>query len=219
MLSPHREIYALLMPQFEKTPAPDQAAIEGTGFWLGKSPSLFAQILEKAAAKVQKYIFESWENELLRDGGRTSASNESSVVLYGDFGPKRRVLLTGDIGVWGWSMAAHYADANGLQLQDFMFVQIPHHGSRRNVGPTVLNRVIGPILARNSATRFSAFVSAPKKDESHPRKMVLNAFSRRGGRVLATQGAKRVFPDGFPARDGDEPVSAMPFASKVEDYE
>ena len=31
--------------------------------------------------------------------------------------------------------------------------------------------------------RFSAFVSAPAEDDTHPRKMVLNAFTRRGGRV------------------------------------
>ena len=174
--------------------------------------------MEKAAAKVQKYIPEFWDEELLKDGGKTSASNESSLVLYGDFGVGRRVLLTGDAGIWGWTMAANYADANSLPLQDFMFIQIPHHGSRRNVGPTVLNYVVGPILPEDT-TPFSAFVSAPKEDDSHPRKMVLNAFIRRGARVLATQGGKKVFYGGFPRRSGYGPVDPLPFATEVEGYD
>ena len=81
----------------------------------------------------------------LRSGGVTSASNESSVVLYADCEGSGRVLLTGNAGVWGLNMAASCAEQSGLLLQDFKFVQIPHHGSRRNVGPTILNRLLGRI--------------------------------------------------------------------------
>lgn len=99
VLSPHKDVYTLLMPQFDRTPDPDQAAIEAAGFWIGKaSTNVWSQLLEKAAAKVQKWITESWDNERLKDGGVSSASNESSVVLYGDFGVGRRILLTGDAG-------------------------------------------------------------------------------------------------------------------------
>jgi beta-lactamase superfamily II metal-dependent hydrolase len=155
----------------------------------------------------------------LRDGGITSASNESSVVLYGDFGTGQRVLLTGDAGLRALNCAAYCASYLGLPLQDFVCVQIPHHGSRRNVGPTILNQILGPIQAEGSAARFSAFVSAPKDDDTHPRKMVLNAFTRRGGRVVATQGSSTVFWGGFPARDGYENATVLPFASRVEEYD
>jgi hypothetical protein len=100
VVSPFQGVYPYFIPQFDRTPEPDQAAIEAAGYWIGKGPGLLARIFEKAAAKVQKWIDESWENERLKDGGCTSASNESSVVLYGDFGPGRRVLLTGDAGIW-----------------------------------------------------------------------------------------------------------------------
>jgi beta-lactamase superfamily II metal-dependent hydrolase len=219
VVSPIQSVYALFLPQFDRTPAADQAAIEAAGFWIGKQPSWFTKVLEKAVAKAQKWIEEKWDTERLKDGGKTSATNESSVVLYGDFGPGKRVLLTADAGYWGLTMAAIYAENIGLPLQQFSFVQIPHHGSRSNVGPTVLNSILGPIQAECSSTRFSAFVSAPKDDDSHPRKMVLNAFIRRGARVSATQGVSKVYWGGFSARPGYIALTPMPFATQVEDYD
>lgn len=219
VLSPSEKMYQMLLPQFDRTPEPDQAAIEAEGWWIGKEPNWAAKLLEKALAKAQKWITESWDRELLKDEGVTSATNESSVVLYGDFGPGRKVLLNGDAGIWALTFAAHFAEQMGLPLQDFMFVQIPHHGSRRNVGPTILNRLLGPIQAETDPRRFSAFASAPKDDDSHPRKMVLNAFTRRGARVCATQGGNKVFKGGFPSRPGYGPVDPLPFTPKVEDYD
>jgi beta-lactamase superfamily II metal-dependent hydrolase len=196
VLSPHQFVYDLFLPQFPRTPAPDQTAIEAQGAWIGKPPSNFlAQLFEKATEKLQKWVSETWETERLKDGGTTSASNESSVILHGAFnnGP---VLLTGDAGVWALTLAANRADKAGIALQNFSFVQIPHHGSRRNVGPTILNRILGPIQLANSVPKFSAFVSARADDDTHPRKMVTNAFMRRGGTVTATQGSKKVYPYG-----------------------
>jgi hypothetical protein len=219
VVSPWQNLYPYFIPQFDRTPDADQAALEAAGCWVGKSPGLVAGLLEKAAAKVQKWISETWENERLKDGGVTSASNETSVVLYADFGPGRRVLLTGDAGIWGLTMANCFASQNGLAMQDFMFVQVPHHGSRRNVGPSILNSILGPIKPNGTPSHSLAFVSAPKDDDTHPRKMVLNAFIRRGYRVSATQGSKALFLGGFPGRQGYGPLPALPFATQVEDYD
>ena len=219
VVSPFERVYPYFLPQFDRTPEPDQPAIEAAGFWIGKPPGLIANLVEKVAAKVQKWIDESWDNERLKDGGCTTASNESSIVLYGDFGPGRSVLLTGDAGIWGLTMAKCYTEKNGLPLQDFMLVQIPHHGSRRNVGPTILNALLGPIKANGTLPHSQTYVSAPKDDATHPRKMVLNAFIRRGYKVAATQGNKIVFWGGFPPRPGYGPLSMLPFSPKVEDYD
>lgn len=219
VVSPWENVYPYFIPQFDRTPDADQAALEAAGFWIGKAPGLLAGLLEKAAAKVQKWITESWDNERLKDGGVTSASNETSVVLYGDFGPGRRVLLTGDAGIWGLTMATCYASNNGLSMQDFMLVQIPHHGSRRNIGPTILNTILGPIKPNGTPPHSCAFVSAPKDDDTHPRKMVLNAFIRRGYKVGATQGNKIVHWGGFTARQGYGVLPPLPFATRVEDYD
>jgi beta-lactamase superfamily II metal-dependent hydrolase len=220
VLSPSQWAYTLLMPQFDRTPEPDQAALEAVGGWLGKAqrPGQLAQLLEKAVAAVQKWFVESWTNERLKDGGQTSASNESSVVLYSNDG-QRRNLLTADAGVNALTRAADYADAAGYPLQAFGFVQIPHHGSRRNVGPTILNRLLGPIQSESANSRFTAFVSAPKDDATHPRQMVINAFKRRGGKVIATQGSSKIHYGGFSQRPGYTTAEEKPFVARVEDYD
>lgn len=210
ILSPSPEAYRYLLPQFQNTPDPDQAAIEAAHMWLGKEGSA-------AANGEQTWTTETWAYERLQDGGITSASNESSVVLYGSFelGP---VLLTGDAGVSGLTWAANAANYLGLPLQQFRFVQVPHHGSRRNVGPTILNRLLGPRQLETAPTRFTAFVSAPKDDEKHPRRIVMNAFKRRGAEVVATQGINIIHYGGFPARPNYGAVDLLPFYQQVEEY-
>lgn len=219
VLSPDKSIYEILVPQFDRTPDPDHAALEAAGLWIGKPPGFLAKIADMAVLKAEQWVKETWENERLKDGGKTSATNESSVVLYGDFGPLHRVLLTGDAGHWALLLSAYQAEQSGFPMQQFSFVQIPHHGSRSNVGPTILNQIVGPILPKGSGHKFSAYVSAPKDDESHPRKMVLNAFIRRGGSVVATQGVSKCYTIGYPFKPGYEPVTSMPFSDQVEDYD
>jgi beta-lactamase superfamily II metal-dependent hydrolase len=219
VLTPRKATYLHLLPQFDRTPAPDQQALEKLNIWVGKGQGVLAKLFEKAVAKVQSWVAEDWDTERLKDGGNSGASNESSVVLYGDFGDGRRVLLTGDAGVEALSWAADYADACQLPLQQFSFVQIPHHGSRRNVGPTILNRVLGPKVLQGTEPRFTAFVSAPAEDDTHPRKMVLNAFLRRGAKIVTTQGSSAIHYGGFPRREDYQGASFVEFSSKVEAYD
>lgn len=219
VLSPRKSTYLHLLPQFEKTPDPDQEAIEAAGLWIGKAASNpFAKLLEAVAAKIEKWIPESWFDERLKDGGCTSASNESSVVLYADIDGNQRLLLTGDAGVNALTWSKNYANSQRMVLRAFSFVQIPHHGSRRNVGPAILNELIGEIQPEGTEN-FSAFVSAPADDSKHPRKIVLNAFIRRGGQVCCTQGTNKVHWGGFPQRPGYGPATATPLSSIVEDYD
>lgn len=219
VLSPNKPTYTYLLPQFDKTPDPDQTAIEAVNMWIGKaSANEFVKMWDKLTEAVQKWIPESWVNERLKDGGVTSASNESSVVLYADLGEDHRILLTGDAGVNALSWAMSYAKACGYPLQKFTCVQIPHHGSRRNVGPSILNELIGPVSA-DGTSKFLAYVSAPVDDAKHPRKIVLNAFTRRGGRVCATQGSSKVYWGGFPPRPGYNVAETLPLYTTVEDYD
>lgn len=218
VLSPNKATYIHLLPQFDKTPDPDQAALEEANMWIGKAPSgLLAALMEKAAKKVEKWVEESWEVERLKDGGITSASNESSVVLYANYNDLK-ILLTGDAGIKALNWAKNYALKIGYPLKQFNFVQIPHHGSRRNVGPSILNELIGPIQPKGTAS-FTTFVSAPKDDENHPRKIVLNALIRRGGKLCATQGVSKVFWGGFEVRPGYSNAELVGLSTKVEDYE
>lgn len=221
VLSPNRPRYLYLLPQFhhslDETPGPDKVAIEQQDMWIGKSDQgAFAKLAELLYAKAQEWVAESWAYERLKDGGVTSANNESSVVLYANTGTQR-VLLTGDAGLRALWWSIDYAQNQGLPLQQFSFVQIPHHGSRRNVGPTVLDVLLGPKLP-TPTNGFSAFVSAPKDDSKHPRLMVTNAFMRRGARVIATQGTNKIFYGGFQARQGYSTAEPMAFATQVEEY-
>jgi beta-lactamase superfamily II metal-dependent hydrolase len=218
VLSPFRGVYPRLIPQFDRTAAPDQAAIEAVNCWIGKQPNALAKFIANIVEKIQNLTTETWGNERLKDGGVTSATNETSVVLYGECSAGK-VLLTGDAGYWGLSMAAHYAEQSGLALQNFDFVQIPHHGSRRNVGPTILNHLLGPIRLESAARTSLALVSSPKDDATHPRKMVLNAFLRRGFNWSATQGVKKVYWGGFPPRPGYSGLPPAMFHTQVEDYD
>jgi beta-lactamase superfamily II metal-dependent hydrolase len=217
VLSPSLGHYINLLPQFDRTPDADTAAIRRTGRWIGKE-SLLSRIFAGIVTKATQWIPDWWDFEQLRNGGTTSATNETSIILYGSF-DSGRVLLTGDAGVNALSAAADYADSRELPLQQFAFVQIPHHGSRSNVGPDILNRIIGIKKARHEEQTFTAFVSAPKDDESHPRKIVLNAFTRRGARVHVTQGNKIVHYGGFLPRVGYWGIEPLPFADFVEAYD
>lgn len=214
VLSPSRDMYLKLLPQFDRTPDADDKALEAADARLDEGKGFFSKALEALAAMV----FEPWGVETLRDGEATSASNESSLVLYGLEG-YRRYLLTGDAGIEALTFAADTADAMNLPLQQFDFVQVPHHGSRHNVGPTILDRVLGKAITQGSASRGSAYVSAPKDNSKHPKKVVMNAFTRRGFEVHATQGSAKVFCGGFAARPGYHAATPMPFHNEVEAYD
>ena len=146
------------------------------------------------------------------DPPATSASNETSVVQMGTFGTKR-ILLTGDVGPKGLDEAAAYAENISLSIQPSL-VQIPHHGSRRNVGPAILNRWLGPYPA---SRRGDAIASIGKDQDGYPRKKVANAFTRRGYDVYATRDGWVNFHDGYDRRPNMGNASLIPFTPDVED--
>jgi hypothetical protein len=125
-------------------------------------------------------------------------------------------LLTADVGPEGLNEAADYASALGL-LSPPEFVQVPHHGSRRNVTPSVLDRWLGLRVADQSAKRGAAFVSIGKDADIYPRKKVKNAFMRRGYPVHATRGSTKTRYSGFNLRTGWVASTPEPFSFDVED--
>ena len=218
VLTPNKATYQHLIPQFRKTPDPDVELLKQRGIWLGAKKGIVAAILEKAFEKATSWIPDSWDYEALKEGGVTAAENESSVVLFGDFGSDR-VLLTGDAGVNALSWACQNAKALGLDVSAAELIQVPHHGSRRNVSPSVLDQLVGPKLAKGVAGTKRAIVSAPKDDAKHPRKMVLNAFLRRGAPVSSTQGSLCRYSSGMPTRAGMTQAKVFGFFDKVVAYD
>jgi beta-lactamase superfamily II metal-dependent hydrolase len=141
------------------------------------------------------------------------------VVLLLELGNGDGALFTADAAVPALSAAADRAQSLGFDLPSFAnFVQIPHHGSKHNVGPTILDRILGPRRKDRTFTK-TAFVSAAKEGSpSHPSKKVINAFQRRGARVLATQGVTKCHYFDAPARGGWVAAGPLPFYDRVEDY-
>ena len=106
---------------------------------------------------------------------------------------------------------------SGAELR---FIQIPHHGSRRNVGPSVLNRLIGYPVTQGESRSITAIASTAKASEpKHPRKAVLNAFTHRGVRVLATRGSGICHSHDAPVRSGWGALDAEPYHFEYEDEE
>jgi beta-lactamase superfamily II metal-dependent hydrolase len=218
VMSPQRWSYLRLVPQFRRTPEADSDALAADEMVVGPSTKGLGQLFKSLIERAVSWIAESWNIEYLKEDAVTAAENETSTVLYGAFGDFS-VVLTGDAGVNALTWAMDYADSQGISLADVDLIQVPHHGSRSNVTPSLLDRLLGPILLEGSPARKMAVVSVPKDDASHPRKMVVNAFRRRGAPVHKTQGAYFRKHSGMPVRSNE--VAAVPFEffTQVEGYD
>ena len=202
VLAPSKQRYIDLLPDLDKTPTSYKAdAADSGGFLKG--------LVEKA----KKWLDETWDIETLSDDpDPTSASNETCLVQHAVIEGKS-ILLTADVGPKGLAEAADYAQALGI-LAPPAFVQVPHHGSRRNVTPTVLDRWLGTKVTKGTK-RGTAFCSVGENKPEYPRGQVKNAFQRRGYPVHSTRGtAKSHYSgDGHPGWVASTPE---PFDDKVE---
>lgn len=168
------------------------------------------------ASASEKLLPESLHIETLTDAGETSPQNNTSAITLLRVG-EHVALLTADAGIPALERAADRLEALGVGAGMLDFVQVPHHGSRRNVGPTVLNRLLGP---KGTDSRVgTAFVSASKDAPKHPAKKVTNAFLRRGYPVHGTEGQTKRHHRNAPTRSGWSASAAYPLHDAVADDE
>ena len=201
VLGPSKAFYESLLPGFRGAPEPVFGFLKQ-----------FVTGVEEAVKK----IAERWDIETLDDSGETTPENNSSVILLlileGNY-----LLLTADAGAPALTQAINVLDFSKFDYSKLTFVQVPHHGSARNVGPTILNRLIGPMLQQEFASR-TAFVSVTSDDHpKHPSKKVLNAFRRRGAPVHCTAGMAKCHFRNAPPRSGWISSVPMPFYPEVDD--
>lgn len=211
VLSPNLDFYkTLLIEEYG-----DEAETEDRGL-IGALKSA----LDAGKEAIARMIGEVWGVETLREDGKTSPLNETSVVMFASVSG-RGILLTGDAGIRALTTAMDFADATMVPLRELRFIQIPHHGSRRNVSPSLLNRLIGNPLpeGQSRSISLSACVSASGGSKTHPRKVVTNAFLRRGASVVGTLGKTIQHYHEMPAREGWGSASKIPFHDVVESYE
>lgn len=215
VFSPERDWYVHeLIPQFAKSP--EQKVLEAASNSFAASAM---KSLTEIARKAIEWIAEYWHIESLREDVKTSAENESSVVMYGAI-DGRGIFLAGDAGVQALHAAADYAEWLGISIPSTLkFSQIPHHGSRNNVSTSVLDRILGPRKAFDDGIKsYSACVSVAKESTTHPRKAVTNAFIRRGSHVIETRGVPICHSHNMDSR-GWSPASTIPFSNEVESWD
>jgi beta-lactamase superfamily II metal-dependent hydrolase len=173
-----------------------------------KAASQHGGILSKTADLLNR-VLASLPIETLGEDGETGPRNNSSVVtlLTAD---DNRMLFTGDAGIPGLNAAWDRYEALVGSFPDtpLDFFQAPHHGSRRNLSPSLLNRIFGEPGENSLAP--AAFISSAKADPKHPSPRVTNALLRRGLSVYATEGkALGHLSDGLASRPGWSPAPAI----------
>jgi beta-lactamase superfamily II metal-dependent hydrolase len=140
------------------------------------------------------------------DNATTSAENNSSVILHMSNNGLDS-LFTADAGIPALTRAADVADIEGKNIRSLNFIQVPHHGSRRNVGPAILNRLMGS----------TAFISVCKEGApKHPSQSVINAFTRKGAKVYKTNGSTICHRHDAPDR-GWVTLTPLPILENVEE--
>ena len=205
ILGPSEEFYENLLPNFRETPEPKESVA-----WPEKLVTLVKEVV--------KWIAETWGMETLTDPeeGETSAENNTSTILFLQLNGKK-FLFTSDAGIEALNNAIDKAESLGIDLREVGFLQIPHHGSKHNVGPTILNHIIGEKLQEKKYFKI-VYISAPKNgDPKHPSRKVVNALKRRGAKVYATKGISMCQSSPDAPDRGWKKADPLPFYDQVEE--
>lgn len=196
VMAPTKSRYLDLVVESDKTPESVEELQQPLASALGT-------FVEKAAAKVVALLRAAWGQESFSPE-ETSPENEMSLVQYARLCGES-ILLTADAGRYALSEAADYAPQVGLRLPGIDRIQVPHHGSRRNISTDILDRWLGerlPSKPKKGEELFTAIVSVAKKDDDHPRKAVLRALIHRGRHVVTTEGRNLRTQHNAPPREG-----------------
>jgi beta-lactamase superfamily II metal-dependent hydrolase len=205
ILGPTEAFYESLLPGFRGTPQPKESLFES-----------LQHGVRKAGSAAMTWVEEALAIETLTDKDDTTPENNSSAVILLSV-DGRNSLLTADAGKAALGGVLDRLDAEVFDFSSLTFAQVPHHGSRRNVGPTLLNRLLGPNQPVDTKTR-TAFVSAsPKGAPKHPSKKVCNAFRRRGAYVYGTAGTNIWHHYDAPERPDYSSLNPHPLYAQVEE--
>lgn len=206
VLSPTYSHFLDLVESSEKTP--EQVA-----------PQQEESLIEAGLKVLAKLVNRVWGEEVFSTE-ETSAENEMSIVQWANM-KGHDIVLTGDAGRQALRSAAAYAPNAGLQLPGVKKMQVPHHGSRRNVDADILNQWLGSkksSMPSDDEFTASAYVSASKDDNDHPRKSVIRAFMHRGSKVYSTEGLGwlRTYKDA-PERENIRIAKPLPYPDDQEE--
>lgn len=191
-LGPSKEFYQEMLTHFRSTPTPKVEI------------GLISSIFQKAEDAV-RFIEDRFDVDILNDDeDTTSAENNTSTILLITLGD-HRLLFTGDAGKTALLEAVAHADSLGIPLTGLRFLDVPHHGSKRNLNTKILQKI-------NAST---AFISATGENEKHPSKRVTNALKKHGANVYVNRKNPLLHHSGSARGWGS--ATAEPFHSQVEE--
>lgn len=205
VLAPSYSRYIQLIVDSEKTPEPERKALIEGG------------VFQKALLVIRNVIAEWGQENLKGDTEGTSRENESSVVQYSEMCGEK-ILLTGDAGIEALQEAYEYAISMGVQLPGIDRLDVPHHGSRRNLSTDILDKWLGERLsAQSNSSTLSAIISANPNDTEHPKKAVVRALIHRGATVVQTDSGAIRTSKNAPDREGWSPVPPIDYPTDMEE--
>jgi beta-lactamase superfamily II metal-dependent hydrolase len=143
-----------------------------------------SRLAEAARALGQRFLAALPVEIPFDDGEGTNPRNNTSVITLLEL-PRFRALFTADAGVPALERAWDWLEANGRDTSPPNFVQVPHHGSRRNASSATLDRLVG---STGQAPSRTAYISVTANAPDHPSPRVVNAYMRRGYNVYRTAG-------------------------------
>ena len=124
------------------------------------------------------------------DEEQTSEINQTSMIIALVLG-NLKVLFTGDAGKEAINSALDLWEEAGNKASDFTIVQLPHHGSRKNINPSIISRL--------KAKKF--IISCPPKgiEEGHPSRRLINKILEldANAEIYKTAGCNFVFHKGI----------------------
>ena len=208
ILSPSKEFFIELLRKSKKTKYLDESDYKS---------NIHTELPKSILSKITNWIKELWSKDSLKEDVETSEENEMSIVLLGDM-EENKFLLTGDVGIKGLEKAIEKGNKICIPLTGVNFYQIPHHGSRHNLSPSIMNKLVGNIVSEGIKLKKVAYASVAYESD-YPRKAVVNAFIRRGIQVYKTNGYTLNHSFLMPEREGWSSIPELSFNEKVEDWD
>jgi beta-lactamase superfamily II metal-dependent hydrolase len=171
-----------------------------------KAVKKLAFLAKEAIERIEETLHIDTET-LTDDYEDTDAENNSSLVLFLQ-ADQKRILFTWDVGKEWLKRVIEFADNNKINISEIDILDIPHHGSKRNLWPTILNRL----------KPKKACISCPKEwDPKHPSRKVVNALIRRWADVLTTKWSTKCYKHKTETRSWWTTATLETFHSHVED--
>lgn len=151
--------------------------------------SLFGSMRKAAGLLVRQAKLAFYPPETLTNTDDTSARNNTSAVVLLQQN-NQRFLFTGDAGIGALDQAADQYESRVGTFSSFPLtvLQAPHHGSHHNLGPILLDRLVGSSSSGSGSDKPIAMISSAKSSEKHPSTRVTNALGRRGVSSYTTEG-------------------------------